>query len=277
MDVIVPGRSDPEIGALLRDGLNTKEKNLLRNNEMADYMEALDILQNEYGKPELVIDDVNAELDKLKPPTGEKADQGFVAFVEKVENICRDMETISCSGDLKNGHMINVLVKKLPAKVGYDWAEHKQKEKVGTMASEDKFRELMEFLKAKKEVTKDVLHKQEISGDKSKTHSCYVTGQTFTVQQKRDPPRHPKNGEQRFVRSEPLCITCKGTKNPQDAKHWTADCEKWKALKLPDRKRLAKCQRHLQAGDNHNVGKCQSTYMSTWYNNGVHGYECGIC
>ena len=104
MDVIVPGRSNPEIGALLREGLNTKEKNLLRNNEMADYMEALDILQNEYGKADLVISDVNAELDKLKPPTGEKADQEFVTFVEKVENICRDMETVSCSEDLKNGH-----------------------------------------------------------------------------------------------------------------------------------------------------------------------------
>ena len=39
MDVIVPGRSNPEIGALLREGLNTKEKNLLRNNEMAIYVE----------------------------------------------------------------------------------------------------------------------------------------------------------------------------------------------------------------------------------------------
>ena len=52
LDVIVPGRSDPEIGALLREGLDTKEKNLLRNNDMADYREALDILQNDYGKPE---------------------------------------------------------------------------------------------------------------------------------------------------------------------------------------------------------------------------------
>ena len=263
MDVIVPGRSDPEIGALLRDGLNTKEKNLLRNNEMADYMEALDILQNEYGKPELVIDDVNVELDKLKPPTGEKADQSFVAFVEKVENICRDMETISCSGDLKNGHMINVLVRKLPAKVGYDWYEHTEEKNIGTMASEDKFRELMEFLRKKKAITKNVLHKQEISGDKSKTHSSYVTGQTFTVQPQNDPPRYPKNGD-RFSKSEPLCIACKGAKNPQDAKHWTADCEKWKALKLPDRKRLARCLRHLQASDRHNAGNCPSTYMSKW-------------
>ena len=55
MDIVVPGRSDAEIGALLREGLNVKEKNLLRNNDMANYKEALDILQNEYGKPEHVI------------------------------------------------------------------------------------------------------------------------------------------------------------------------------------------------------------------------------
>ena len=139
----------------------------------------MDIFQNEYGKPELVINDVNAELDKLKPPTGEKADHGFIAFVEKVENICRDMETISCSGDLKNGHMINVLVKKLPARVAQDWSKYKQKKNVGMMASEDKFRELMQFLKSEKEVTKDILHSQE--SDKSKTHASYVTGQTFTI------------------------------------------------------------------------------------------------
>ena len=71
----------------------------------------------------MVISDVNAELNKLKPPTGEKADQGFIAFVEKVENICRDMETVS--------RMINVLVRKLPVKLAKDWARNKQKKNVG--------------------------------------------------------------------------------------------------------------------------------------------------
>ena len=84
--------------------------------------------------------DVNAELNKLKPPIGEKADQGFIAFVEKAEKICRDMETISQSGDLKNGYMIDFLVRKLPAKVAQDWAEHIQKEKLGSLVSEDIFR-----------------------------------------------------------------------------------------------------------------------------------------
>ena len=133
-------------------------------------MDALDILQDEYGKPELVISDVNADLNKLKPPSGEKADQGFVAFVEKVENICRDMGTVGCSGDLK-------------------------------------------------EVTKALLHKQETNFDKSKTHSSYVTGQTFTIQQQKDPPKHPKYGDKRFAPVEPLCMACRGSKNPQDAKH----------------------------------------------------------
>ena len=59
----------------------------------------------------------------MKLPSGEKADQGFIAFVEKVENICRDMETVSRSGDLKNGHMIDVLVRKMPEKVSQDWEE----------------------------------------------------------------------------------------------------------------------------------------------------------
>ena len=93
--------------------------------------------------------------------------------------------------------------------------------------------------------------------DKSKIHSSYVT---FAVQEQRDPPRHSQYGDS-FGKSEPLCLTCKGTTNPQYAKNWIADCEKWKPLKLPDRKRWAKCQSHLQAGDKHHFGKCQSTLM----------------
>ena len=34
--------------------------------------------------------------------------------MREVENNCRDKETVSLSGDLKNGNMIDVLVRKLP-------------------------------------------------------------------------------------------------------------------------------------------------------------------
>ena len=37
----------------------------LRNFNLSNYVQALDILQNEYGKAELIINDINAELDKL--------------------------------------------------------------------------------------------------------------------------------------------------------------------------------------------------------------------
>jgi hypothetical protein len=43
-----------------------------------------------------------------------------------VENICRYMETVSRSENMKNGQMINVLVGKFPTKVAQDWAKHKQ-------------------------------------------------------------------------------------------------------------------------------------------------------
>ena len=186
----------------------------------------------------MVINDVNAELDKLRAPTGEKADQGFVSFVEKVKNICRDMETVSRSADLKNGHMINVLVKKLPVKVAQEWAKHKQREKLGSKASEEIFSSLIDFLKAEKEVTKDLLYKQDSSSEKSRTHTCYATGQTFVIDNHSNVSKQPKVDDKKFTKLDALCIACKGSRNPQESKHLTTNCDKWKALKVPDRKKF---------------------------------------
>ena len=76
---------------------------------------------------------------------------------------------------------------------------------------------------------------------------------------------------------ELLCIDCKGAKNQQDSRHWTTSCDKWKSLKLQERKKLVKCERHIQAGVAHDSRKCQYDKMSKWYNNGVFGKDCGIC
>ena len=122
-----------------------------------------------------------------------------------------------------------------------------------------------------------MLRRQETSCDKSRSHISCVTGQTFTIQQQRLFPKQPRHEEKRFGRLEPLCMACKGTKNGHDGMHWTTDCENWKALKLPDRKRVVRCHRHLQAGVSHDPGKCRSNKMSKWYNNGAYATECGIC
>ena len=164
--------------------------------------------------------------------------------------------------------MINVLVKKLPAKVAQDWAKHKQKEKISNMASEDVFKELMDFLKAEKEVTKDLLHKAE-HVEKAKTHTSYVTGQTFVA--KSSGPVQASSGGKKGGKLEPYCIAC------DDNGHWTTGCDKWKSLKLADRQALVKCQRHIQAKSPHKSTKCQAGNMSKFYNNGVFSKQCGIC
>ena len=103
--------------------------------------------------------------------------------------------------------------------------QNNQKKKMDTMVSEDIFRELMEFLKSEKEVTKELLHRQETSCDKSTAQISYVTGQTFTILKKRVLPKHSKMEEKGIGRIKPLCMVCKVTKNSQDAMHWTTDCE----------------------------------------------------
>ena len=61
MDVQVPGCSNSEIRGLLRERLNNREKDLLRNNYSANYMEAMDIFFNEgSGVVKIDKDDVNA-------------------------------------------------------------------------------------------------------------------------------------------------------------------------------------------------------------------------
>ena len=172
------------------------------------------------------------------------------------------METVSRSEDLKNGHMINVLVEKFPTKEAHDWAEHKQEKNLDNMDSEEIFRELMLFMKAKKEVTKALIRKRENSTDKSKTQLSFVTGQTFTIQQQRVLPKPLKGREKKSGQLEPLCMVCKDAKNPQDVKHWTTECEIWRGLNLADRKRIVRCHRHLQAGLSHDPGKCSSMKIS---------------
>ena len=59
------------------------------------------------------------------------------------------MKTVSQSGDLRTGHMIDVPVRNLPQKLCQDWEKHKQQKKIGVMASEDIFGEFIKSLKEK--------------------------------------------------------------------------------------------------------------------------------
>ena len=131
-EVVVPGRPDVEIGALLRDAVPDKHKHLLRNLDLCKHKEAMDILQEEFGKPEHVMSWVIGELSRLKLVTSDKL---FVEFVEKLEKISRDMEAVGMRKDLMNARMISDIVSKLPPVISHKWAEFKVMNKVGDKSS----------------------------------------------------------------------------------------------------------------------------------------------
>lgn len=83
-EVVIPGRPDTEIGALLSDAVPEKHRHLLRNLDLSNHTEAMKILQEEFGKPEHVMNYVVSELCKLKLVTSDKL---FVEFVENIEKI----------------------------------------------------------------------------------------------------------------------------------------------------------------------------------------------
>ena len=70
---------------MLRDAVPEKHKHLLRNLDLSNHREAMNILQQEFGKPEDLMSWVVGELNRLKPFTSYKL---FMEFVEKVEKIC---------------------------------------------------------------------------------------------------------------------------------------------------------------------------------------------
>ena len=275
-DYIIPGRTDTEIGILLREGLAKKEEDLLRNNALSDYTQALEILQKNCGQAHLVMNAVIAEIDALKSPAGGKADRDFVNFVIKLENIVSDMKEVNLSNGMENAHMIGLLVKKLPHVVSMDWLEHESKEGVNDMDDVDTMKEFMKFLKRKKDMTEKWLSGQGV--DKSKTQFSVVTGQCFVARHLEDPGGRSKNpGSGRKMK--PFCVACSGSQNPQDGEHWATECAKWKALKLFERKRLVQCIKHMNVkpGAQHSPEQCKGQVMFGAYNNGVKGQDCGIC
>ena len=65
---------------------------------------------------------VVGELSRMKPVTTDKL---FVEFVDKVEKICRDLESVNMKKDLMNARMISDIVNKRPPVIAQKWVEYK--------------------------------------------------------------------------------------------------------------------------------------------------------
>ena len=260
-EIVIPGRLDTEIGALLRDAVPEKHKHLLRNLDLNNHAEAMDILQQEFGKPEHVMSWVVGELSRLKPATTDKL---FVEFVDKVERICRDLEAVGMKKDMMNARMISDIVSKLPPVIAQKWAEYKVKNKVGDQSSEKHFEEMYDFMQEYKKVTKNLNPEHQSANPIASTRFCFVTGQTHLAQQ---PPPQPI--------SRKSCLVCDGSTNPRDAQHWTSTCDKWKNMNLMERRKVVKCWRH--PFDKHTFANCKGASMRRYENGGKTGSQCSVC
>ena len=65
--VAVPGTQDNEVGVQLRNAIPKKYVHLINNLELADYKGMMEVLVGEFGASYLVVDDVVAQIERIKP------------------------------------------------------------------------------------------------------------------------------------------------------------------------------------------------------------------
>ena len=118
--VNVVGRSDVEIGSNLLNAVPTKYQHLIDNLDMSNHQEMMKVLTSKFGSSRLVIDDIVSQMEKLKAIT---TDKGFVEFVEKLEKIKLDLETLEIIGEIANSTVIGKLESKLPTLISIDWSK----------------------------------------------------------------------------------------------------------------------------------------------------------
>ena len=180
--VNVVGRSDVEIGSNLLNAVPTNYQHLIDNLDMSNHQEMMKVLTSKFGSSRLVIDDIVSQMEKLKAIT---TDKGFVEFVEKLEKIKLDLETLEIIGEIANSTVIGKLESKLPTLISIDWSKVVTEEEIDAKTSKEKFERFMKFLKLSKQrieyLTADARYSSGGGITKSVTQVNFVTGVTTHV------------------------------------------------------------------------------------------------
>ena len=116
--VMVPGRSDIEIGGNLLHAIPQKHQRLINHLQLANHKEMMEVLALEFGRSRLVVDDIVGQIEKMKPITTDKA---FLEFVEKMEKINVDLTTLGKIQAVANPRELSNLEKKLPTLININW------------------------------------------------------------------------------------------------------------------------------------------------------------
>lgn len=99
------------------------------------------------------IGDVIIQLKKMTQMKVVDTDEGFVEYVEKLEEIQKDLSALNIIGEIANKATIDKLESKLPTLTHIDWSKEVTEEELYKKTSMDKFQKLMDFLrKARKRI-----------------------------------------------------------------------------------------------------------------------------
>ena len=109
--VNVPGRPDVEIGINLRESIPQKHLHLINHLETTKHKEMMTILEKKFGSKSLVVRDIISQIEKLKPIS---TDKGFIEFVEQLEKVKLELETLGQISEIANAGSIGKIEDKLP-------------------------------------------------------------------------------------------------------------------------------------------------------------------
>jgi hypothetical protein len=222
------------------------------------------VLMAKFGSSRLVIDDIVSQMEKMKTIT---TDKGFVEFVEKLEKIKLDLETLKIIGEIANSTVIGKLESKLPTLINIDWSKIVTEEEMDTKTSKEKFERFMTFLKLSKQrieyLTADA---RQCSGGgiaRSVTQVNFVTGVTTLVVKKSE----TNVGGRQNDRSWKACLACDvdGATDLRATQHPMESCEVWNSLTVKEREKKVKCLKHPFKSD-HTTQTCT-----------ISGRKCKFC
>ena len=244
-EIVVPHRAAYEVGVRLRQAVPEKHRHLISNIPLHEPENMMDILENKFGTPRQVVMNVVADLEKLKIVDDDK---NFVAFVEKIEKAKRDLDAVNQVNQMSNESIIANIESKLPGIVKKDWIDIVFKEGLNKKSADEKFTSLMKHLSDNKEKAEYQLSESGLTGTKTGTKYCLVTGKTFHINSSpsqggmlHEASGPPPASEIRFA----PCLACSdGATDLNVVRHNMETCEVWNNLTIDEKKAKVKCVKH---------------------------------
>ena len=254
--VNVPGRADIEIGSNLKDAIPEKYKHLVSHLDTSNHVEMMSILEKKFGSKILVIQDIVSQIEKMKAVT---SDRMFIEFVEKLQKIKLDLDSLGQTGEIANATCIGKIEKRLPLDISTDWCKVVIKKKLNEHSSLERFQALMKFLDESKErVEYQTTFSNDNIGTVKTSTNCVNGSINLTAN-----TGAKKKKERQWNR----CLACDadGATDLRSICHPMETCDVWNSLHQEEKESKVKCLKHPFKID-HTTSECTVT-----------GKACKLC